>query len=353
MSKKPESSEIKDERVKLRRAVFTFYPDPQHVFDMPKCDYIKRWVYQYEQCPTTQKIHIQGYVEFKDNTPIKRFIQQVSGSNGGKKFHIEKAKADAYSNFVYCTKQESRIYEPVLYGDWTEIEKERQGRRNDLKEFYKALSNPAIDLKTIQEDFFPQYIKYGNMAEKVMSTQRQKVRKLDDIGYSFIWFYGKPGSGKSYYAHSLPNVYVKAPGKWFDGLLPSHETLVIDDYDGTEITYGDMKRLADRYPINVEGKGYVIPFHIKKIIVTSNYLPWQLFSMEKEPSVEISPLVDRFNIYEIIRSEDGKTIEQHPVKLTKRFDKQDGITWIEINNQTQTTSLTGKKRKTRDYDCNY
>lgn len=71
----------------------------------------KRYVFQLEQAPTTNRLHIQGYVEFKNKktlSGVKNVIDKTT--------HWEQAKRDADTNYAYCTKEDTRVKGPWVKG---------------------------------------------------------------------------------------------------------------------------------------------------------------------------------------------------------------------------------------------
>lgn len=67
--------------------------------DLPEDDSVECYVYQYEQAPTTNKCHVQGYIMFKYGVTFQhaKGILPVGS-------HIEVAKGTRQQNFDYCTK---------------------------------------------------------------------------------------------------------------------------------------------------------------------------------------------------------------------------------------------------------
>ena len=90
------------------------------------------------------------------------------------------------------------------------------------------------------------------------------------------WYYGSTGTGKSRAAYDESrnvSTYWKAGGsKWWDG-YDGHETVIIDDYRCDLCPFHQLLRLFDRYPLSVEGKGVVMQFRAKTIIVTAPHKP--------------------------------------------------------------------------------
>ena len=69
-----------------------------------------------------------------------------------------------------------------------------------------------------------------------------------------IWYYGKPGTGKSHAARQLDpsSMYIKAQNKWFDGYA-GERVILLDDLD-TNILGHYLKIWSDKYSCQEEVK---------------------------------------------------------------------------------------------------
>lgn len=96
-----------------------------------------------------------------------------------------------------------------------------------------------------------------------------------------FWFYGPAGVGKSTTARALAHdLYSKdAASKWFDGLTSPSQGLLIDDLDpycGRGMGR-QLKIWGDMWPFQAEMKGAVMNIRPWIVIVTSQYLPDQVW----------------------------------------------------------------------------
>jgi len=85
--------------------------------------------------------------------------------------------------------------------------------------------------------------------------------------------YGPPGSGKSKAVfQSFPDAYIKLSGKWWDH-YSGQSVVILDDFDGSFLSFGDFKRYIDRNPCLIEIKGGVVSLLATTFIITTNVYP--------------------------------------------------------------------------------
>lgn len=83
-------------------------------------------VYQGEKCPETDRVHLQGYIEF--NKAIN--FNTVKGLFGDAAIHLEGRRGTREQARAYCMKPESRWSEPIEFGRF----ETRERQREDLNE---------------------------------------------------------------------------------------------------------------------------------------------------------------------------------------------------------------------------
>lgn len=97
------------------------------------------------------------------------------------------------------------------------------------------------------------------------------------------WIHGPAGAGKSYACRvAYPGLYCKPQNKWWDG-YNGETAVLLDDFDKTGACLAHyMKIWADGYSFNAEIKGGMLRPRYQTLLVTSNYLPEDIFTDDAE-----------------------------------------------------------------------
>jgi len=164
-----------------------------------------------------------------------------------------------------------------------------------------------------------------NQAKRDMSTIQ------GDLQQAHIWLWGEAGSGKSRMLRErFPGAHLKACNKWWDGYRAQEEVL-IEDIDTSHSCLGHhLKIWADRYPFPGEYKGGCTQLRPRRILVSSNFHPREIWP---DSQSMLEPIERRFNILKITK---GTSVPQFlvPLPVIVAPDPEDTIT-IEIESESE------------------
>jgi len=224
-----------------------------------------------ETCPITGRFHLQGYIHFhhpKSLAACKKIDPRA---------HWEACKGSPEENREYCTKG----------GDYCErgtmpLSPQAKGAGEKAKWAEIIRLSDAGEWETIKDLYPAEYCIQLKKLEHIHKRRKMDMDTLDGP-MEHLWIVGKTGCGKSRYAREQnPDAYVKDPqSRWWDD-YDHQETVIIDDFDKFQVKQGgDMKRWLDRYPFQAEVKGGMSLIRPKKIVVTSQYHPSEIWDDEK------------------------------------------------------------------------
>lgn len=245
-----------------------------------------------EVAPTTGTPHLQGFIYFANP---RSFASVLSLLPSG--VHLEVANGTPGQNKTYCEK-DGEFYEqgecPLDAGQKGQCEKERWGeivRLARLGDFEQILDkHPDV---------------YGKRLRDLEYIRKKRPRNVDTLqgdGPFHEWIVGPTGIGKSRRAREEnPGAYIKEPEcKWWDS-YDDEDVAIIEDFDKFQVSQGGaMKRWLDRYPFMAEVKGGMCKIRPKKIIVTSQYHPKEIWDdqktvdaiMRRVKLIDVSPVPD-------------------------------------------------------------
>lgn len=101
------------------------------------------YIYQIEKCPETLRLHYQGYIELKEKMSMKCLKKKVFKND---KIHLEARLGTQQQAIDYCSKEDSRVSEPVEWGT-----KKKQGKRSDLDTMVYAIENGSTAREILLE----------------------------------------------------------------------------------------------------------------------------------------------------------------------------------------------------------
>lgn len=256
----------------IRRLAFTIFDDDltKYAEERPsQWDNITYMIWQYEKCPKTEKIHVQGYCEFEKKS---RF--NLIKSNFPPGTHIEMAKGSQKSNIEYCSKSESKIGDTQEFGL-----RKSQGKDPEIDHFLQDIR----ELKSNEEliDEHPSLMmRYHNFRNQVLSASLETKFKHTRRNVECLCFWGDPRSGKTTKAfecfpelrrYKLPLPKDDKSEPWFMD-YEGEEYLLIDDFKG-EINVTMMKGILEGWPQQLPVKNSRTYAGWHKVVVTSNVDP--------------------------------------------------------------------------------
>lgn len=219
-----------------------------------ECKYL---VYGRETAPETGTRHLQGYVVFLKNARLSA-VKKL-----GPRCHWEVARGSHKQAADYCKKEGDVFEKGELPEERGASEQQRWKRAREAAE--------AGQLADVPDDI---YVRYYRTLKEIKKDHMEKPGDVDEV--TGVWFYGKPGSGKSHMAREqYPQAYFKMQNKWWDG-YQGEENVILDDLDSKELGHL-LKIWSDRYSFLAETKGGALHIRPKVIVVTSNYTPGQLW----------------------------------------------------------------------------
>lgn len=225
---------------------------------------IKYCIAQEEECPTTKRRHLQGYVEL--TKPLR--IPALRGLLGDPAIHVERRAGNRDQAREYCRKEDSRISGPWEWGLWRSS---AQGARTDLAAIRLLVDAGARSMDLAIADF-GLWARHHRALDAYIGMRDARHRELRAVTVTHVS--GDTGSGKSYWAyHHREDAYRLAPPAhnggpvWFDG-YDGQRCLILDDFDGW-IAYRRLLTLLDPYPCSVGVKGGTAWARWTEVIITS------------------------------------------------------------------------------------
>lgn len=115
---------------KSRNWCFTYFGEMEDL-DQIK-DSATYLIYQLEKAPETERLHYQGYVEFKECLRMGEVKKRFGLNN----IHLEPRRGTQKQAIDYCSKTDSKIKGPWIFG-----KPKNQGHRSDIDEIYEDIRN--------------------------------------------------------------------------------------------------------------------------------------------------------------------------------------------------------------------
>jgi hypothetical protein len=232
-------------------------------------EYCDTFAFQLESAPSTGYLHYQGYFELM----VRNRFQWIQ--NNLRKFeYLAFAKGTPKQAWLYCTKEETRVAGPWIYG-----EPRAEENANKSEGFVKLCRTGADDDKLYDE--------YPSM----MTTHRHTPEHIRSLHppertnpLEVYLFYGPPGTGKTDFAYEQASLLKTEPyevplGKdfWLTPSAYGKKFVIIDEFK-SNLSLKDLLKLLDKRPIQVPVKGSFVWWCPEFIIITTNKNPWEWYT---------------------------------------------------------------------------
>ncbi len=271
-----------------RNYVWTLYQEGLRGDDVIErvggCDGVRDVVAQLERCPTSGRLHLQGYIELSRPMRMPQALRLFEPAAP----HLEPRRGTREQAREYCRKQDTRVDGPWEHGEWGHG---GAGQRTDLSALKASIDSGSTDAELWEEHF-------GHMLRNHRGIDRYRLVRGAHVpartSVAVHVFYGPTGTGKSHraFAEAGPDAYALAYTSgttWFDGYSGS-DSLVLDEFYGG-IPHSFLLRILDKYPLQVPIKGGFVQAAWTQVFITSNQHPKDWYDKAKIP--DTGPLFRR------------------------------------------------------------
>lgn len=186
------------------------------------------------------------------------------GSNPAFK-HVPVGKQNCNA-MQYCTKEATRIDGPYERG-----EPPSQGRRSDLEGVARAVQEgrSLADVARSDPSTYVKFYRGLEHLERILNPPKPLPKK--------VWcLWGSTGVGKTHrILDARPEAYYSTTTnlQWFDGYM-GQRSIVIDEFNFSEVTVEDFLVFTDRIPRLLPIKGGFVTSRIEEIFITTNIAPY-------------------------------------------------------------------------------
>lgn len=244
-------------------------------------------VFQLERCPNTERLHLQGFVQFAKRIRMHQAKEALKPQPALCSIHLEKRRGTAGQAWQYCTKAETRVAGPFTFG-----RVRAQGRRSDMSSVVEALNeSPCAETLVAQVLAHPGMLRYIPHMEKFTQLVRPKRQQRTWV----VWVHGPAGSGKDFFVKEYLNllrpgarVYVKNNDEWWDG-YDQEDVVLWDNFDPNIITYDSFCKLGDDKAIKVRIKGGSVNFTSRFLFITTVWNPADYYQMCRKKLTSSKP----------------------------------------------------------------
>lgn len=180
----------------------------------------------------------------------------------------------------HCKKAQA---EDRLEGPWYHGVHRDSGTRSDLVTLQTDIKS-GMTLEDLADNHFSHFLRYGRGIHEY-----RRMHSVPRAWKTEVWFlFGPSNSGKTWIAHQMArNLFVKPHGTWWTG-FDSHTDVLLDEFTSTK--YGkitDLNQWFDQYPCTAPVHGGTVNFNPRRVWITSNIHPRDLFPKVTEKAPEL------------------------------------------------------------------
>lgn len=229
--------------------------------------------------------HLQGFLYFakhkKSFNQVTRLVPRA---------HFEAMRGTPKQASDYCKKDGNFV-------EWGDCPLDNKEKGLKGKEAFEEMMKESIELvrNNNYAELAPSMTSHIKAIEYRILKEEQAQRNLDTLegDLPHEWYYGPAGTGKSRAARdAYPDAYLKMCNKWWDGYR-GEDFVLIEDFDRQHsVLVHHLKIWADRYAFPAEIKGGSLKIRPKKIIITSNWHPQDIWT----EAGDLEPILRRFNL---------------------------------------------------------
>jgi hypothetical protein len=290
-------------------------------------DKVRYLVYQKERCPTTGKLHFQGYIEMK--SPVRgTTIQKLFGCKAEKdvpsqlRFFLRNGTREQARD--YCMKEDTRVEGNSGPWEFGNFDDGGQGTRNDIAGLYQMVKDEKKNIEIMEAN--PElYMRTYRALDRVRAEiiKKKSESKFRNVDVKIIW--GAPGTGKTrqvydqhgYEKQELFRIHVdEGQPIWWDG-YQGEKVLLIDEFYG-QISYSKMLEILDGYSVRLPIKGGFTYSLWETVYITSNSAPESWYSQGLTDALKrrISSIVHLENKVQDVVTENVSDTEKLDVSVT-------------------------------------
>lgn len=255
--------------------------------------------------------HFQGYIECTSPVKCTSFNYELEGA------HFEKAQGTAAQCVEYCTKEDTRIGGPYVWG----TPRGGQGTRTDVIALRDAVRNGVRGRELFDNDAtVGAAVRFTRAVDRMVECYSTNIERTD---ITVTFHYGPSGTGKTFCAHEEGAYYFDGNNGFFNG-YKEERTIILDEFGGHCLTPLMFQRLCDKYPFMCNTKGGSVPCRADNIHICSNYLPSQWWSEKTRFNqqavyrrITVVHYHDKYKHYFVYKNDDaGLAMEKLAAKLS-------------------------------------